>query len=163
MNNEIDGQGKLDRLTKIGFRPAGQWTIVNGQLVPDLIEYASARNVLYTFVVDGMVMYIGKTIQPLRSRMQGYRLPGPTQSTNIRNHQNIRSLLETGKSVEIYVLADNGLLRYGDFHVNLAAGLEDDLVHDLDPPWNGGRKESGNTPLPAAEQLVGPERGERLS
>src|SRR5205085_11514281 len=125
MNNEIDGQGKLDRLTKIGFRPAGQWTIVNGQLVPDLIEYASARNVLYTFVVDGMVMYIGKTIQPLRSRMQGYRLPGPTQSTNIRNHQNIRSLLETGKSVEIYVLADNGLLRYGDFHVNLAAGLED--------------------------------------
>jgi hypothetical protein len=38
--------------------------------------------------------------------------------------------------VEIYALPDNGLLRYGGFHVNLAAGLEDSIVRDLNPPWN---------------------------
>jgi hypothetical protein len=50
--------------------------------------------------------------------------------------------------VAIYVLPDNGLLYYGGFHVNLAAGLEDSLVRELQPPWNGGKKDSGEPPLP---------------
>jgi len=45
------------------------------------------------------------------------------------------------------VLADHGLLHYGGFHVNLAAGLEDSLIRDLNPPWNGGKKESRNEKL----------------
>ena len=32
-------------------------------------------------------------------------------------------------------------MRYGRFHLNLAAGLEDDLIRTLDPAWNGGRPE----------------------
>jgi hypothetical protein len=50
--------------------------------------------------------------------------------------------LVNGKSVEIFALQDNDLLHYGGFDVNLAAGLEDSLVRDLSPPWNGGQKES---------------------
>jgi hypothetical protein len=34
-------------------------------------------------------------------------------------------------------LRDNGLLHYGAFHINLAAGLEDDLIAKLKPAWNG--------------------------
>jgi len=35
------------------------------------------------------------------------------------------------------VLPDNGLLHYGQFHVNLAAGLEDSIISVLQPEWNG--------------------------
>ena len=92
-------------------------------------------------------MYVGKTVQPLRIRMAGYKTPGPTQPTNIKNNGKIREALAQGKRVEIMVLPDNGLLHYGGFHVNLAAGLEDSLVRELMPPWNGGQKESPNQSL----------------
>jgi hypothetical protein len=49
--------------------------------------------------------------------------------------------------VEIYMLPDNGLLRYGGFHINLAAGLEDDLINKLSPAWNKGLKETENETL----------------
>ncbi len=138
----------LGRLTAMGFIECGEWTVQDSQLAPKLLKCADARNVLYAFVVGEAVMYIGKTVQSLRNRMQGYRSPGPTQSTNIRNNGNLRKALESGKRTMIYVLPDNGLLHYGGFHVNLAAGLEDDLVRKLCPPWNGGKKETGEPPLP---------------
>jgi hypothetical protein len=40
-----------------------------------------------------------------------------------------------GGSVSILVLPDHGLLKYGGFHLNLAAGLEDDIVSQLKPRW----------------------------
>jgi hypothetical protein len=49
-------------------------------------------------------MYIGKTVRTLASRMYGYQKPGPTQLTSPKNHDNIRGLLQQGKSIEIYVL-----------------------------------------------------------
>ena len=42
--------------------------------------------------------------------------------------------------IEIHALPDNGLLYYGGFHVNLAAGLEDNLIKILKPEWNRGGK-----------------------
>jgi hypothetical protein len=36
-------------------------------------------------------------------------------------------------------------MKFGGFHLNLAAGLEDSLIRDLRPVWNGGRKEIADT------------------
>jgi len=68
--------------------------------------------------------------------MYGYQNPGPTQSTNIKGNQKIGDLLNDGNQVDIYALPDNGLLHFGVFHINLAAGLEDNIVTTLNPPWN---------------------------
>src|SRR5262249_15402464 len=125
----------------------GEWRTSEDQLVCELLRYANARNLLYAFVVDDAVKYIGKTAQAFHSRMQGYRTPGTTQVTNIKNNK-LREALKSGHRVAIYVLPDNGLLHYGGFHVNLAAGLEDSLVRELQPPWNGGKKDDGEPPLP---------------
>ena len=81
-------------------------------------------------------MYIGKTTQKLKKRMYGYQNPGPSQSTNIRNNANIKSILASGTPVELYALPDNGLLHFGAFHLNLAAGLEDSINKELRPKWN---------------------------
>lgn len=141
----------LARLIDISFRIAGTWNLDGEGISCDLNDLAAVRNVLYAFAVDGELMYVGKTVQTLRARMTGYRNPGPTQSTNIKNNSNIRHCLEQGKRVEIYVLPDNGLLHYGRFHVNLAAGLEDSVVRELNPPWNGGQKETTSQALQPTE------------
>jgi hypothetical protein len=76
--------------------------------------------------------------------MSNYRRPGKTQSTNIGNNARIRALLEAGDAVDILSLPDSGLMHYGKFHLNLAAGLEDSIIRTLDPPWNGGKVEPVN-------------------
>lgn len=126
----------LQRLEYIGFRAVGAWSLENGRVRCILTDCASAANILYSFVVDGEVMYIGKTVRTLKERLYGYQNPGPTQSTNIKGNGLILEALQAGSRVSVYALPDNGLLHYGGFHVNLAAGLEDSLVSNLKPAWN---------------------------
>jgi hypothetical protein len=83
--------------------------------------------------------------------MGGYKRPAPSQTTNVRNKARIMALLRSGAAVDILALPDNGLLHYGQFHLNLAAGLEDSIIRLLSPEWNG------NSAMPeasAAEPLV---------
>ena len=101
-----------------------------------LADDAKTKNVLYAFISEGEVLYIGKTVRSLKQRMYNYLNPGPTQSTSIRCHKLIRDTIGSGKLIEIHALPDNGLLYYGGFHVNLAAGLEDSLVSKIKPKWN---------------------------
>lgn len=126
----------IERLKAMGFRPAALWRLEADGLECDFVEHAGAQNILYAFIADGAVMYIGKTVRTLKQRMYGYRRPVPTQSTNLKGNRLIRDVLAQGKAVEVYALPDHGLLYYGGFHVNLAAGLEDSLVSTLKPAWN---------------------------
>ena len=132
----------MNRLLDIGFEPAGHWILENGRLKCELVRHSSQKNILYAFVCDGHVKYVGKTVRALAVRMTGYKTPGKTQITNINNHRLIKGLLSEGDAIEIFALPDSGLLHYGQFHLNLAAGLEDDIIRVLDPEWNGGASES---------------------
>ena len=131
----------MNRLLEIGFEPAGHWLLEGSSLRYELIRHSSQSNILYAFVCDGEVMYVGKTVRMLAVRMANYRTPGKSQTTNIKNHRRMRELLASGSAVEILALPDNGLMHYGKFHLNLAAALEDDIIRRLDPPWNGGKPE----------------------
>jgi len=131
----------MNRLIEIGFKYAGNWTISGEKLICDLTGYSVTKNVLYAFISNGDIKYIGKTTQQLRTRFSGYKNPAPSQSTNINNNANIRALLIRKVPVDIFVLPDNGLLNYGDFPINLAAGLEDALIEQIAPLWNGGNSE----------------------
>ncbi len=52
-----------------------------------------------------------------------------------------RDALKENSKVELFVLPDHGLLHFGEFHINLAAGLEDSIVRTLSPQWNSvGKK-----------------------
>ena len=139
----------MNRLLEIGFQPAGHWQLVDGELSFELLRHGSQKNILYAFVCDGQVKYVGKTVQSLAKRLYGYKNPGLSQSTNIKNNAHIKELLNSGAAVDILVLPDNGLLHYGQFHVNLAAGLEDNIISRLQPEWNGKPKKV----LPADESV----------
>ena len=126
----------LGRLLEAGFRQVGHWELSGKQPVYSLHSHAGSSDVLYSFVVDGAVMYVGKTTMPLSRRMYGYQNPGPSQRTNIANHAHMLRALESGKRVEIYALVADHLTVHHGFRVSLAAGLEDDLVRQVKPPWN---------------------------
>lgn len=126
----------LQRLEHIGFRAVGRWALDNGRARCVLAECASAANILYSFVVDGEVMYIGKTTRTLKERLYGYQNPGATQSTNRKGNRFILAALQADREVAVYALPDNGLLHDGGFPVNLAAGLKDSLISTVQPAWN---------------------------
>jgi len=138
---------KLDRLRKIGFTKVGFWKLDGEELELELADLPDTPNNLYAFAVGGQLAYVGKTVKPLRVRLAGYKKPGATQVTNIKNNKNIKECLKKGKLVDVYVLPDSGLMHYGDFHLNLADALEDSLIEDLEPLWNGGQKEGADQAL----------------
>lgn len=133
---------KLNRLTQVGFRPAGRW-LQSGETLRFTLEPSvmHEQNLLYAFAVDGKLMYVGKTTQSLLKRMQAYRSPASNAerggSTNIKNNCNICAALASGANVEIFVLHSLPQQQHGEFAVNLSAGLEDSLIKALAPPWNG--------------------------
>ena len=126
----------VEKLSAMGFRKCGEWCVEDGKLKCLLSDSAAAPNVLYAFISEATVLYVGKTVHWLKKRMYGYQNPGATQSTNIKGHKFIQEALSGGRTVEVHALPDNGLLYYGGFHLNLAAGLEDSLVAALKPKWN---------------------------
>ncbi|WP_338661318.1 GIY-YIG nuclease family protein [Pararoseomonas sp. SCSIO 73927] len=95
------------------------------------------RNALYAFVHGEKVNYVGKTARSILKRFVGYRKPHKGQRTNWRCNEKIRELLARGETVRIYVFTPLSHLRYAEFEINLAAGLEDALIAAFDPPWNG--------------------------
>jgi hypothetical protein len=126
----------MNRLLNIGFISVGHWTLNNDAIKYNLTSHHTTTNVLYSFISNGDIKYIGKTKMQLSQRMYGYQNPGPSQTTNIRVNAAIKNLLDNDQPVDIFILTDNGLLRYGDFRINLAAGLEDTLIYEINPDWN---------------------------
>jgi hypothetical protein len=133
---------KLNRLTALGFVPAGKW-LLEEQSLKLVLDNSIAKeaNVLYAFAVNGALAYVGKTAQSLQKRMQGYKSPSRNAATgattNIKNNRNILSALNAGHTVDIFIFSHQPLQRHGEFEVNLSAGLEDSLINALSPPWNG--------------------------
>ena len=127
----------MNRLRDIGFKQVGHWHSTDNSIDFELTQNSDSENVLYCFASEDKALYVGKTTQQLNRRMYGYKNPGATQSTNIKGHNKIKELLSKGQPVEIFALPDNGLLHFGVFHLNLAAGLEDNIISVINPPWNG--------------------------
>jgi hypothetical protein len=126
----------VNGLIKIGFINVGHWSLMNDRVQYHLASHQTTKNVLYSFVSNGTIKYIGKTTVQLSRRMYGYQNPGPSQSTNIRVNDKIKTYLLSEQPVDIFILVDNGLLKYGNFKLNLAAALEDTLIYEFNPEWN---------------------------
>ncbi|WP_152513721.1 GIY-YIG nuclease family protein [Sinorhizobium meliloti] len=140
-----DSQLNAEVLLNLGFADVGKWQPKGDSIAYDLDGADSsasevlldASNALYAFVRRDQVVYIGKTVRSIRKRYVGYCRPGKTQATNQRCHRNIKAAIAEGTEIRIFVFTPITHLRYSDFEINLAAGLEDSLIREFDPPWNG--------------------------
>ncbi|WP_234837471.1 GIY-YIG nuclease family protein [Sinorhizobium meliloti] len=140
-----DSQLTAEVLLNLGFVDVGKWQPKGDSIAYDLDGadasasevLLDAPNALYAFVRDDQVVYIGKTARSIRKRFVGYCRPGKTQATNQRCHRNIKAAIAEGTEIRIFVFTPITHLRYSDFEINLAAGLEDSLIREFDPSWNG--------------------------
>jgi hypothetical protein len=136
-----------DTLLNLGFRDVAKWVKADKE---NNIEYEldganatahrailDVRNALYAFVQGDNVAYIGKTARSIKKRFVGYCKPGSTQRTNQRCHENIKALLNLDTEIRIFVFTPISDLRYGEFQIDLAAGLEESLIVAFAPRWNG--------------------------
>ena len=110
----------------------------------ELNDFEDER-VIYAFVVDGKVNYIGiceSSKTTFKDRMKKYKyLQGG--GTNERIAKEIKKCLEDGKTVEIFALKPELLVQYKGLEiknkgleVDLVRGLEYPLIEKLNPKWN---------------------------
>jgi len=127
-----------------GFMLAGTWSLKNNSIIVSLTQHEYEKNILYSFVCDGIIKYIGKTTKTLHQRMYQYQNPGESQKTNHRVNALLLDSLKKGTKIEIFVLQDTQHFKHGIFDVNLAAGLEDNFIHVINPEWNKSGKKNDN-------------------
>lgn len=128
-------------LLEIGFQVVGNWQLSRTGLKLNIDAMADASPALYAFAIRDEVKYVGKTVQPLQRRMYGYLKGTGTQITNVRVRGNILDALEAGEAVHILAFAESGDQRVGKFKMNIAAALEDDIIAQVQPQWNGALKQ----------------------
>jgi hypothetical protein len=126
----------MNKLTEIGFKKVGKWSFENSSFQYELHENYTTKNILYSFVIENEIKYIGKSIKTISQRLNGYRRPNISQRTNFRLNNLIIEKLREGKEVEIYLFEDNAELNYKGKKINLSAGLEDNLIAEFLPEWN---------------------------
>lgn len=126
----------MQKLLEIGFVPTGNWLLSENKITPMLTSHKQASNLIYCFVVNAVPVYFGITRNTLSERMYQYANPGKSQSTNIRINERIKNELNNQANVEIFTFIDKGLIKYGDFKVNLSLGLEETLISRYNTSWN---------------------------
>jgi predicted kinase len=127
----------LSRLEEIGFSRVGNWKLASNGITFEGDEDLPASNVLYAFVSDREVLYVGKTVRGLKNRLRGYERPDPSQRTNHKCNEKVYSTLKNRRHVNVFArAAQNPEWRIGSFTLNEAAALEDAIIRELKPPWN---------------------------
>ncbi len=120
-------------LIRAGFQCSGKWELVDGEL--NLDGSIPSESGVYAFVVDDFIVYIGLTLNGLRTRMSQYRLGHARQRTSARVKNLIVEALQSGKRVEILTVMPEPL-NWNDLPVDTAAGLEAGLIREFKPAWN---------------------------
>ena len=134
---------QIEDLLALGFVLIGEWKLDVGTIrieYRDGITEKAIRHgspALYAFSVNGKLKYIGKTTRTLRNRLYGYEHPGSGQETNLKCHKNILIEMAAGSVVKVYGFSPKIPLFYDRFKIDLSAGLEDALIKDMKPKWNG--------------------------
>jgi hypothetical protein len=126
----------LKRLEEIGFRRVGSWEPASDGIVFQCDDNLEKINVLYAFVSDRQVLYVGKTVKSIVKRLAGYQRPGTSQRTNRTCNNLISKQLARNLPVEVFVRPQQKVWRIGSFAVSEAAALEDAIIRELCPPWN---------------------------
>ena len=128
----------LDDLLDIGFFKVGYWFLGDNISGLDfkLSQSNTEKKVLYAFVENNIIHYIGKTDNTLEKRMNGYKNAGCSQRTNIRVQSEIKNLLKSTKQIEIYCFVDKSNYKHKWIKIRLSAGIEDNLIESFKPTWN---------------------------
>lgn len=128
----------METLRNIGFKEAGEWHKGQNRSGIDfsLEKYQNETQILYAFISESTIRYIGKSDNSLQTRMNGYKNASSSQRTNIRVQEQIKRLLKEEIEVKIWAFIDSEGYKHNGVKIRLAAGLEDNLIELIKPEWN---------------------------
>lgn len=126
---------EMQRLIDIGFKKVGYWFLKDNKISFDVTSDGKT-NILYAYIIDSEVMYVGKSSRTLKERLGNYKNPEPSQKTNMRINSFIKDNLLSGRKVIIYEYSKESDLRIGVFKVDISAGLEESIIKIINPKWN---------------------------
>jgi len=114
----MTGKSGRTLLEHLGFELAGEWILEDGRVRTRYLspQLRASQKVLYAFVSGNEVLYLGKTVNRLDLRLNGYVHPGPKQQTNLRVHALLKATL-LKKPVHILALPGEGKIEYRDMPV----------------------------------------------
>jgi hypothetical protein len=121
-------------LTDAGFQFIGEWTQDPASLIRLDAKAPTAPGV-YAFIVDDIVVYVGLTLNGLKTRFDQYRRGHKGQKTSSRIKARISETLRAGKKVKVLVATPDAS-EWQELPVNTAAGLEAGLIEMIRPSWN---------------------------
>lgn len=131
----------MPNLKQYGFLEAGEWIAypnVKSRISFELSDSFKKERVVYAFVVEGTVKYIGVcegTTTTLTDRMKRHKnMTGG--GTNERIAQKIKDCLDEKKTVKIFALKPKTLCRYCGLTIDLVNGLKNPLIQKFKPEWN---------------------------
>lgn len=123
-----------ETLLKAGFQYVGDWELtedgallVNGSIPQEPGVYA--------IILEDRVMYVGLTLNGLRTRMDQYKRGHKGQKTSARVKSLILEALTMGNRIKV-LIATPPALQWNNLPVNTSAGLEAGLIQLIRPPWN---------------------------
>lgn len=127
----------IEDLKNIGFVYVGNWKInQDNKIYFDInAEYLNENHLLYAFEVNSIVKYIGITENTFGNRMTLYKSghnEKSSGSTNKNVHNQIKELLESKKSVNIYLLKADAPCNFKGYEISLATGIEKSLIKAFD-------------------------------
>jgi hypothetical protein len=114
---------RIENLRRVGFQNVGEWLMKEGAAVAEYQSSDDLSEALIAYVVGDSVMYISRSINV-------------KQGVTNRLARAIRSALSTQRSVHIYALTRWDAVEHQGIRVNVAAGLEEELIERMQPPWN---------------------------
>jgi len=143
----------ISELERHGLQVIGQWIKSNHASVAHMRkefetginfevpnDWCQKRNIIYAFVINSEVQYIGETTAGIASRFISYRYGNPLErDTDNRVKRAITEALIAGKSVEIWASCPLTTFQHAEYdpiQVPASKPLEEYLIGKLNPSLN---------------------------
>jgi hypothetical protein len=124
----------VEELVASGFELSCRWVLLDTSELK-LDRSPPKASGVYAFAKKGAVLYVGVGTQGLAKRLSAYAKPGPSQSTNRRLNEKLRSELKSLPFIEIYT-ATPADVDWNGLPVSVSSGLEHGLITKYALPWN---------------------------
>jgi hypothetical protein len=149
----------LKFIEKLGFKKVGKWERDKDE--DEEIFFVDERDekeqkqkeLVYAFVANGVVMYIGQTEKTLQERMGNYEKTYKSQGRNFRGNEQIKDALnENHKEVLVYAISLDEIRTKKINMVGEEIGLtttdafEKIAIGTINPEWNIDGKENKDLP-----------------
>jgi len=135
----------LNELHHLGFVRSAACFLVGDRLRIDVLENSDARNILYAFVQNETIKYIGYTRHTFSKRLRGYQNPSAGQRTNLTVNAKLIASLSNDLAIDVYCFSNPEPQFYRGTALDVAAALEIGLItqaaqyhneNNLEPLWN---------------------------